>query len=426
MMKKKEPTQDNPGASRELTTDDHKKIQRLLETAEAGNVRLALELTEEICNEAELDEIITDENILSLVSSGDVEVFALASSFFLRHREHWDRFLQCATNTRVLTGTAMLNRTADLSDFTAITVEAADLLGEEWSFIELNGLSNISLEVAQQLAKSTVGLELNGLATLSDEVAVALAKHKGERLELNGLISLSDAAAESLSKHKGGDHKDDGLELYGLTSLSDAAAESFGKHKSGIYLNGIIHLSEVAAKHLAKHKNTISLYGLAELSNEAALAFANKSTLNTNDSIQTQITKALKVLTVASAALNPSQRRKIKKLITVEHLSNACELLKAANAEEGDWLAVFTKTRIKTLVDSWDADTWNTLVKELKSFPKMHELLKAALRKRTNYRGSDPAVYARYSNNLWPILRQSSKELKSLIKEVLKDNRYLP
>ena len=151
-MKKKELTQDNPGDSRELTADDHKKIQRLLKTTDVDNVRLAIGLIEETCDEVDRDAIFTDDVILALGDPGEVELFAIASSFFLRHKEHWDRFIQVATSTRVLTGAVVRYRSANLWDFTAITVEAATLLVKEWGRLDLNGLSTISLEVVQQLA----------------------------------------------------------------------------------------------------------------------------------------------------------------------------------------------------------------------------------------------------------------------------------
>ena len=417
MAKKKS---NSSAGARTLTPKDQEKIQRLLRTAEPGNVRLAVELTEETCSEAELNDLYTDEIILSLVSSGNVELFAITASFFLRHKEQWDRFLQCATDTRVLTRTVVQNRTANLWDFTAITVEAAALLVTNAPYsIELSGLSTISLEVVQQLAKSTCGLELNGLTALADDIAVVLATHEGDRLKLNRLTSLSDTAAESLSNHKGGDGEYDGLELNGLTSLSDAAAESFGKHKSGLSLNAISHLSEVAAKHLAQHEDKLSLYGLTDLSNEAALAFANKETLQTSEIIDAQITEATKNFTATSATLTPAERKKIKKLITVQHLSTACELLKSADAKEGDWLAIFSKSKIKSLVDTWDATTWNTLVAEMQPFPKVYELLKAAFEKRINYEGSDSMVYHRFGESLKSVLNSSSDDLKSLIDTLL-------
>ena len=451
-MAKKKTTKTKPASkskredARTLTHEDYEKIQRLLKTAELAKVRLAIELTEETCSDAELSDIYTDEIILSMISSGDVELFAVTASFFLRHREHWDRFLQCATNTRVLTGTAMLNRTADLADFTAITIEAAALGPRKMTVwgdtAELDGLSTISLEVAKQLVLHPSNLSLNGLTALSDDIAVVLATHEGDGLNLNGLTSLSDEAVESLSKYTCGDCYFEGLFLDGLTSLSDAAAKSFGKHQGKLslngltslsdaaakglskhqgelILNGISHLSEVAAKHLSQHQDKLSLYGLSDLSDEAAVAFVNKETLEINETIKVQIVEVTKTFTATSATLTPAERKKIKKLINVEHLSTACELLKSADAKEGDWLAVFPKSKIKSLVDTWDATTWNTLVAEMQSLPKVYELLKATLEKRINYTGSDPSVYWRFGDSLRSVLDSSSDDLKSLIDTLL-------
>jgi hypothetical protein len=64
---------------------------------------------------------------------------------------------------------------------------------------------------------------------------------------------------------------------------------------------------------------------------------------------------------------------------------------------------------------------WNTLVDEMMPFPKVYELLKATIKKRTNYRGSDPTVYWRYSDNLQPILHDGSNDVKSLIDQLLTD-----
>jgi hypothetical protein len=65
--------------------------------------------------------------------------------------------------------------------------------------------------------------DLSGFTKITDDAAEILSKFEGD-LFLRGLTSLSDAAAESLSKHKGG------LTLNGLTALSNAAAESLAKH----------------------------------------------------------------------------------------------------------------------------------------------------------------------------------------------------
>ena len=423
MAKKKTgPSKKQPSNERTLTQKDKEKLLRLLKTAEPGNVRMAIELTEQTCSEAELKNIYTDEIILSLVSSGDIELFAITANFFLRHQEHWDRFLQCAANTRMLTRTVMLNRTAHLSDFTAITVEAAALLAKEESWINLTGLSTISLEVVQQLVKNTGSLNLSGLTALPDELAAALSKHKGNRLELNGLTSLSDAAAKSLSNHKGGDEEYDGLELNGLTSLSDTAAKCFGNHKSGLCLDGITLLSEVAAKHLAKHKNKISLYGLDEVSHEAALTFASKTSLQTNEVIRKQIANATKKYTAAASVLSHKQQTQIRKLVNgkqADHLITACELLRSAGAKEGDWLKIFLDSKLKALLHSWDPEIWNILVAEMKVYPKLFDELCNAIERRINYTGYDYSVYHRFAESLDSVIAESSDDLTALIQKLL-------
>jgi len=442
----KKKTAPKANVDRQLTSADHQKIDRLLSTAETDNVRLAFGLTDATCRPSELKQIYTDETILLLISTGDIELFAITASFCLSHKELWERFLVCANNSKVLTANIVRNRSADLSEFTAITEDAAALGPHETALwgddVDLDGLSTISLAVAEQLVLHTSNLSLSGLTTITDEVAKVLATHKGDGLKLNGLTNLSEAAAQSLRKYKGGGGYSEGLQLKGLASISDAVAASFGKHRGRLTLDGLTSLTDAAAKSLAKHKGEldlkgvsslsiesakhlaqhdgpINLHGLSNLSDEAAAAFGNKESLGTNRDIQNQITNALKRFTSTSRTLTPAQRKKIKKLINVEHLSTACELLNSAGAAEGDWLAVFPRTRIKQLLDSWDADTWNTLVAEMQTVPKVYESLKAAMEKRINYCGSDPSVYWRYGDQLKPVIRKSSKDLKALINRLL-------
>ncbi|MCS5643278.1 MAG: sel1 repeat family protein [Dehalococcoidia bacterium] len=349
---------------------------------------------------------------------------------------------------RVLTKEMMLGRLAELSEFTSITVEAAtlgprdDQSSRRADDANLDGLCTLSIEVARELVKHQTNLSLTGLVTIADDVAKVLSTHQGEGLHLNGLRSLTDAAVDSLKDFKGDDGYRTGLELGGLTSLSDMSARSFSKHrgrldlsgltvlsdaaakglskhKGTMELNGLTTLSAVAAKHLAKHDGDLELYGLNDLSDEAAVEFANKDSVKTQTLVDAQIKKALKTLTATSASLSPSQRKKIKKLINEGHLPTAFELLKAADAEEGDWLAVFPKTKLKALVDTWDTETWEILVTELQSRPKVYELLKAAISKRINYSGSDSLVYHRFANSLQPIINGCSNDLKSLIDTLL-------
>ena len=125
---------------------------------------------------------------------------------------------------------------------------AAESLGnnEDWSPLELDGLTSLSDTTAESLRKHDGPLHLDGLRSLSDVAAENLDKHKGDELYLDGLASLSDAATESLSKHKGY------LSLSGLTSLSDAVAESLSKHEGRLSMD-LENFPESATEILRQH-----------------------------------------------------------------------------------------------------------------------------------------------------------------------------
>ena len=61
-------------AERALTPEDRDKIQRLLETADPDNVRLAFSLLEETASDEDVDAILSDDVILPLVGSGDLQI----------------------------------------------------------------------------------------------------------------------------------------------------------------------------------------------------------------------------------------------------------------------------------------------------------------------------------------------------------------
>ena len=61
-------------AERALTPEDRDKIRRLLQTADPDNVRLAFSLMEETASDEDVDEILSDDVILPLVATGDLEV----------------------------------------------------------------------------------------------------------------------------------------------------------------------------------------------------------------------------------------------------------------------------------------------------------------------------------------------------------------
>jgi len=411
----KSSSKSKPANARTLTQADREKIQRLLGTAELGKVRLAIELTEETCSVTELKHIYTDEIILSLVSSGDVELFAITASFFLRHNEHWSRFLQCANNTNVLTGVALKHKDTSFYDFVAITAEAAAMLssGDRWD-TNLDGLTQLSVEVAQNLAGAP-SLSLRGIHSLPDDIAAALAEHKDE-LELSGLTELSDAAAESLGKHQG-----TSLDLDGLTELSDVAAESISLHRGKLSLDGLSGLSSAAAKSFGRFQGSeLCLNGITSLENlsdEEAIALDNKL-LQLPSEITKQITVIVKKIATAESLLTREQQTKIRKLIKTndaDNLAMACELLSVAAASQGDWIKLFPKTRIRELLNTWEPGIWNTLASAMKGFPRVAEQLKDQVANRVNTYPSQWEVRERIQTSRSDILINANDDVIELI-----------
>ncbi len=401
--------------ARTLTQADHEKIQRLLGTAELGKVRLAIELTEETCSDTEFKDIFTDEIILSLVSSGDIELFAITASFFLRHDEHWDRFLRCANNTSVLTGVAVKHKDTSLRQYTAITVEAAARLStsDRWD-TALDGLTQLSVEVAQNLAGAP-SLSLRGILSLPDDIAAALAEHKDE-LDLSRLTELSDAAAKSLGKHQG-----TSLNLDGLTELSDVASASISQHRGELSLNGLSGLSPAAAKSFGRFKGSElrlkSLTTIENLSDEEAIALDNKL-LQLPSQITKKISTIIKKVATADSLLTQEQQSKVRKLIKTcdsDNLAMACELLTAAAASEGDWIKLFPKSRIRDLLNTWEPGIWNTLVTAMKGFPRVAEQLSIQAAKRLNTFPTQWEICKRIEASRGDILMNANDDVIELI-----------
>ena len=74
IKKKKVATKKTVARERTLTSKDREKIQRLLETADPDNVRLAFSLLEETASDEDVDAILSDDVILPLVGSGDLQI----------------------------------------------------------------------------------------------------------------------------------------------------------------------------------------------------------------------------------------------------------------------------------------------------------------------------------------------------------------
>lgn len=85
----------------------------------------------------------------------------------------------------------------DLTEFTSITEEAAELVAAVEDAVDLRNLEEISDTVAEILSRHKGSLDLGGLKSISVAAAAALAKHDGW-LHLE-IPEISDDAALALS-----------------------------------------------------------------------------------------------------------------------------------------------------------------------------------------------------------------------------------
>ena len=174
------------------------------------------------------------------------------------------------------------NRTLELSEFTSIEDEAAEILVSEpgWPF---------------------PGLDLSGLTAISDATAGSLSKNVGD-LYLDGVTSISDTGAKHLSNHMlealeilGVERGSMTLSLKGLSTLSDDAAHSLGKHKGVGLILGLTELSNAQAERLASYEGELELPSLTELSDEAAQRLAKCDYLTVDhDKLPPSASKILK------------------------------------------------------------------------------------------------------------------------------------
>ena len=84
-------------AERALTPEDRDKIRRLLETAAPDNVRLAVSLLEETASDEDVEDLFTDDVILPLVASGDLQILVRTGQLALGVESVWKRFSHWAT-----------------------------------------------------------------------------------------------------------------------------------------------------------------------------------------------------------------------------------------------------------------------------------------------------------------------------------------
>lgn len=157
----------------------------------------------------------------------------------------------------------------DLSGLTEISEECAEALQNHNGEINLYGINEISPKIARQLAKKSGTLLLNGLTTLSLECAEELAKHRDGSLGLDGLESIDEDVAEALAKHDGG-----GLCLSGLSEISQEIAEKLIATNDVLRLDGLTTMSDPVARVLA-NKSDLWMLGISldKISNLAAYLF---------------------------------------------------------------------------------------------------------------------------------------------------------
>lgn len=128
-----------------------------------------------------------------------------------------------------------------------LTKQVAERFIKDSGKVDLSTYTSIEDDAAEVLALHKRRLDLHGLKTLSDSAALALSKHKGP-IYLVNLTHLSDAGASALACHEG--H----LQLWGLSEISDAGLSAM----SARYDRGHCYWSATLTKRL-KHLASTSL-----------------------------------------------------------------------------------------------------------------------------------------------------------------------
>ena len=324
---------DGNANERTLTTEDREKVQRLLETGQPESVRLAISLLEQTGSDQDIDELFTNERILSLISSGDVHTFTLTTGFLMERGDAWQRLFQAVTK-----GVAPV----EPGEYSEPSIHARCLccnwIEEIWieeytdhsiylDYITLNkevawtiaerGWLHVPVEVTLPNGEKASSLLLclscisNFEIVLTKEIADRAVEHAGgggpgsRSIGGSGMslgcretefwgpgydsenecvcplipesnepgVVLPGKAIENDAAEVLGNYEGN-LFLPGLTSLSDVAAENLVKHKRTLFLNGLTSLSDTAAESLGKHSQEedtlLYLDGLTELSDAAA------------------------------------------------------------------------------------------------------------------------------------------------------------
>ena len=99
----------------------------------------------------------------------------------------------------------------------------------------------LTKEIAEQFLADEDSVDLSEFTAIEDDAAEVLGAYKGD-LYLNSLVALTDKSARSLGSHKGR------LDLGGIASLNTNAIEHLVQHKGSINLESLQELDMVAAK----------------------------------------------------------------------------------------------------------------------------------------------------------------------------------
>lgn len=152
------------------------------------------------------------------------------------------------------------NRIHDLRKFSKITPEAAEVLSDIPSPLDLSGLTQLEALSAQFLHRRQHGatdLNLDGLGKIDPETAQQLFQSKG-LISLRGLDALSAEVAEPMKFHTGI------LQLSENLSLSEEAARHFRNHCGELWLSPG-QVSTEAVIELARHGGALWFYGGSQL-----------------------------------------------------------------------------------------------------------------------------------------------------------------
>jgi hypothetical protein len=298
--------------------------------------------------------------------------------------------------------------------------ESAEALAKLPVRLSLNGLTELSTEVATALARHEASLHLDGIKSISSEVATALASHQGHSLSLNGVTSISADTAVGLSLYRGD------LSLLGLRDLSHSVAKALASHKKKLDLSQVVHVEPGAMIELSKRKSEVRLSSIQDLEENDLLIIATAKHLSVNNEVREKSELHVKSSTMKTARISSGDLKKIRELIKAENaesISLAFGILDSVG-EEGDWLQLFPKSRLKTLLSTWDTAIWRCLASGMREKPIMFSVLCEEAKTRLNSNSSDWTVHHRYKLFCDSLLDDVTDDLIALLSKAKNPLRF--